>query len=200
MGNHSHDTFKARAPRKSQVLQLSGASLTVGTRILTQKGETCVEDLKPGNMVVTKDFGAQKLRYIAFQDVDLRKKPDLAPIRVTNPKRPGVLVGHFAPSQRLALRHPMFKAMFNGREVLVECGDLVELPGIQTVQNLKSITYVALGFARHQLVFCNQAVIEIGTRNQEASRVSLGPEEARLAWNMVHPAPQSRKRQGFPLH
>ena len=82
MTKHTVSTIRVPPRRQGSVLQLSGATLTVGTEVLTSKGLRLVEDLKPGNALITKDFGLQKLRYIAFQDANIAADRSLAPVKI----------------------------------------------------------------------------------------------------------------------
>lgn len=182
------------------VLQMSGAGLTVGSLIQTARGEMAIEDLKPGNLIVTKDFGMQKLRYIAFQDVDLNAAPKLTPIKVDCRFLGFDQISYLAPDQHLSLRHPMFDVMFGASEVLVRCVDLLDHPGFERVANLASLTYVALGFAHRQIIMCNGAAVEVGPKGLKPARIALGQEEARLAIQLLEPKHPQPKRHSFPLH
>ena len=199
---NSHRVSKLRVPpnRVPSILQMSGATLTVGTQVLTARGSRPVEDLKPGDQLVTKDFGLQKLRYIAFQDVDLKPDPKTAPVKVQNRALGFDSATYFAPAQLLTCRHPMFDMMFGAPEILVQCGDLVDAPGFEQIENLHSVTYVALGFVRRQILSCNGGFVEIGPSSLTPSRIMLGPEEARLAIQLLDPKPEQPKRRSFPLH
>ena len=70
-----------------------------GTRIETPRGAVAVEDLRPGDLVLTRDRGAQPLRWVGSSRVDggtLASTPRLRPIRI----RAGAL-GRHAPAQDL---------------------------------------------------------------------------------------------------
>ena len=176
---------------------MSGATLTVGTRILTSLGEKLVEDLRPGDLVISKDHGAQAVRYTAFQDVTTSGQENLSPISLLYP---GVGHVYFAPSQKIALRHPMFDMLFGNPEVLVKCEDLIDMPNVTSMSGLTSITYVALGFAHRHLITCNGVLADVGPFDKAASRICVGAEEARLAWRLMSPTENLPKRHGFPLH
>lgn len=200
MNSHRVSTLRIHPNRVPSILQMSGATLTVGTQVLTATGVRPVEELKPGDQLVTKDFGLQKLRYIAFQDFDLMPDPKTAPVKVLNRALGFETASYFAPAQLLTCRHPMFDMMFGAPEVLVHCGDLIDAPGFEQIENLRSITYVALGFMRRQILPCNGGFVEIGPGSLAPSRIVLGPEEARLAIQLLEPKPEQPKRRSFPLH
>jgi hypothetical protein len=188
--------IRVPARRNMSVLQMSGATLTVGTRVLTPMGEQLVEDLKPGDQVISRDYGAQAVRYTAFQDIKITEL-SLAPIHLNYP---GVGSAYFAPAQKIVLRHAMFDVLFGNSEVLVTCADLIDMPGATQSTGLSSITYVALGFALHHLVTCNGITVDIGPPAEKASRPCLSGEEAHLAWRLITPTESLPKRHGFPLH
>lgn len=186
--------------RSRTVLQMSEATLTVGSMILTDQGERPVEDLQPGQLVFTKNLGLQKLRYVALQDVDLTGSPQLSPIKI-NAGRFGIeKESFFHPSQHIEVRHPLFDMMFGSSEVLLRCGELLDQPGFSQISDLTSLTYVALGFSHHHVVICNGAPVDVGPTNRMTSRISLGPKETRLAIQLLSPRVPSPKRHSFPLH
>ena len=185
------------------VFRLSEAGLTVGTTVITPDGPVAVEDLKGGDRVLTKDYGYQAVKCIAFRDVNLTRSDAHAPIRLRadciGHERP-VQDLYLAPNQRLALRHPMFDLMFGSREVVARAGDLTHLSGVEQVQGLTGITYVMLGFARPQMVFTGSLVLDLGAANAASPRPTLSAEDARLACSMMAPQPANRLQVGLPLH
>lgn len=200
MTTRSVQSIRVPARFEPTKLQMSKATITVGSMILTDQGPRLIEDLKAGDMVITKDLGFQKLKYIAFRDVDLRAQPASAPIKVDCQLLGLDHASYFEPDQYFSIRHQMFEMMFGAPEVLIRCGDLSDQPGFERVQNLTSVTYVALGFARRHIISCNGAQIEIGAMAQKPTRMRLGAEEARLALQLLTPKQSQAKRHSFPLH
>ncbi len=188
-------TFRAADEHVKTPSQVSGATLTVGTRILTTSGERLVEDLRPGDRVISKDFGAQAIRYTAFLDVE-NLDASTAPVEINCPNQGRA---YFAPDQKIVLRHPMFEMLFGRSEVLVSCKDIIDMPGVLQNTALSSVTYVVLGLAVHHLVTCNGITVDIGPPAEITSRQCLSGEEARLAWRLTQPAVTQPKRHGFPL-
>ncbi len=121
-----------------------------GTRIRTPEGERRVEDLQPGDLVMTRDDGAQPVRWIGQRAV--AAEGELAPVRI----KPGAFGNHrglsVSPQHRILLRDSRAELLFGEREVLVAAKDLVN---DQTVRRKPGgqVTYVHLMFDRHQLVF-----------------------------------------------
>ncbi len=185
------------------VFRLSEAGLTVGTTVITPDGQKNVECLKGGDRVLTKDYGYQAIKCVAFRDINLTLSNSQAPIRLR-----ADCIGHerpvedlyLAPNQRLAMRHPMFDLMFGSREVVARAGDLTHLAGVDQVQGLKGITYVMLGFSRPQMVFTGSLVLDLGASNAPSSRPILSAEDARLACSMMAPQVADNFQVGLPLH
>lgn len=198
-------TQTEKAPPKAtrRVLRLSDCGLTVGSSVMTKSGACQIEDLKSGDVILTKDCGYQKIGCIAFRDVDLLLQPDQAPVRIA----PHAL-GHdkpnedafVSPDQRIALRHPVFEGLFGRREVLLRARDMTHLPGIEQVQGLRGITYVTVGLAQPQLVFSGALTLELGAGGSAGDRPILSAEEAVLATDLLRPQMQPDMAGGFPLH
>lgn len=202
---HDNPSADRDASAKTRtVIRMSGAGLTVGTPVMTPDGQRSVEDLRRGDRVLTKDFGYQTLKCVGFRDVDLRLSDALAPIKFSADcmahQRPMHDL-YLAPSQRLAIRHPLFDPIFGAREVVACAGDLLNLSGVEQVIGLTGVTYVMLGFSRPQLVLTGSVVLDLGTADAESSRLLLSADEAKLACGMLNPQPTSiSKTAGLPLH
>lgn len=196
--------IKLPVQRKNGTVRLSPATLTVGTSIMTANGERLVEDLKAGDRVLTKDFGMQAIKCVAFRDTDLSRTPERAPICIPahafGEERP--LQDLFvAPEQRIALRHRMFDVLFACREVLARAADLVGNCGIYQTDGLRGITYVSLGFCQHHLIYSGNLALDLGPTHQTTSRPTLSCDEARLACSLLKPhVTHHQAAAGFPLH
>ncbi len=121
-----------------------------GTLIRTQDGEKAVDDLSPGDMVMTKDEGAQPLRWIGQRRV--AAKGDYAPIRIAantfGPHRELLL----SPLHRVLIRDSLAELLFGETEVLVAARDLVNDRSVRRVEG-GMVDYVHILFDRHQVVF-----------------------------------------------
>lgn len=135
---------------------------TPGTRIATPQGERRIETLKPGDMVVTRDNGAQALRWIGQRTLgpaELAADPALQPIRI----RQGAL-GHGLPERdmmvsrqhRMLMTGPRAELLFGDEEVLVRALHLTCLPGVQAVRRAE-VTYIHMLFDRHEVVMADGA-------------------------------------------
>ncbi|MCB2130161.1 MAG: choice-of-anchor L domain-containing protein [Rhodobacteraceae bacterium] len=121
-----------------------------GTRIRTPGGEVRVETLKPGDLVLTHDDGAQPLRWIGMRRV--AAEGNHAPIRIKAGTfgRHGTLL--VSPQHRVMLRNSYAELLFGDTEVLIAAKDLVDGGDVAIVEG-GMVDYVHLLFDRHQVVY-----------------------------------------------
>jgi len=121
-----------------------------GTLIETERGRVAVENLAPGDMVLTHDNGPQPLRWVGRRVVDA--EGDFAPIHI----RANALGQHadlmVSPQHRILIRDPLAELLFEHPEVLVSAKDLVDGAHI-TVREGGTVEYVHILFDAHQVVF-----------------------------------------------
>lgn len=132
-----------------------------GTRIATPKGPRLIEDLQPGDLVLTLDNGPQPIQWVGTRRVGgarLYTMPQLRPIRI----RAGALgIGRpdgdlrVSPDHRMLLRGRAAQALFGVPEVLVRAKDLIDDRGIQIDSSFREVRYVHLLLERHQILFAN---------------------------------------------
>ncbi len=131
---------------------------TPSTAIATNRGARPVQDLVPGDLIVTRDRGLQPLRWIGRREV-LASGP-LAPIRI----RRGVLTDLerdlvVSPRHRLLFHGYRAELLFGESEVLVAAGDLVD--GVDVTREPDgSVTYLHLLFDEHEIVYAEGAATE----------------------------------------
>lgn len=145
-----------------------------GTLITTDHGEVAVEDLEIGQKVLTRDSGFQKIRWIGSRKVscaELSKNAKLRPIRIRadalgsgTPALDLVV----SPQHRILLRSPIVQRMLQTREALVAAKQLLEIEGIEIVDDLREVEYFHFLFDDHQIVFANGAETESMYTGQEA--------------------------------
>lgn len=120
-----------------------------GTMILTPDGERPVESLSPGDLVMTKDDGAQPVRWIGQRQV--KAEGPLAPIEI----RAGTFGPHrrllVSPQHRVLVRDSLAELLFGEEEVLVAAKDLVNSRSVR-IREGGVVDYVHILFDRHQLV------------------------------------------------
>jgi len=138
---------------------------TPGTLIATPRGEKPVEDLQPGDRVITRDNGLQEIRWVGHRALgaqDLRNAPHLKPVRI----RAGAL-GHGLP-ERDMLVSPQHRVLFSSeqaslyfgeREVLAAARHLTGMEGIDVV-DARGTTYIHFMFDQHEVILSNGAWTE----------------------------------------
>ncbi|WP_235008590.1 Hint domain-containing protein [Candidatus Halocynthiibacter alkanivorans] len=121
-----------------------------GTGIHTPDGLTPVEDLRPGDLVLTRDDGARPLRWSGSRTV--AAEGDFAPIHFSA----GALGDHGAltlsPQHRVLVSDGISEMLFGEAEVLIAAKDLVNDHSIRR-QPGGSVTYVHLLFDHHQVIW-----------------------------------------------
>ncbi len=138
---------------------------TPGTAIATPKGEIAVEDLQPGDRVLTRDNGIQELAWVGQRDLselELRQHPEWQPVLI----RAGAL-GHnvperdllVSPNHRVLVTEPRAALYFEESEVLAAAKHLTDLDGVDRVKS-SSLTYVHLLCEQHEVILSNGAWTE----------------------------------------
>jgi hypothetical protein len=149
-------------PAPEQGEQAGGViCFTHGTRIQTPLGPVPVEQLREGDLVQTKDNGAQPVCWTGSRRMSgarLFALPVLRPIRL----RAGafglgtpdgdVLV---SPEHRMLVKGAAARALFNTPEVLVSARDLVNGGSVVLDTTVKEVTYVHILLPRHEILFAN---------------------------------------------
>lgn len=138
---------------------------TPGTLIATPKGERPVEDLKPGDKVITRDDGIQELAWVGarrLEAADLAAHPKLRPVLIRAgslgaglPERDMMV----SPNHRMLIRNAGTSLLFDEREVLAAAKHLTDLPGV-VGQDVGAVTYVHVMCERHQVVLADGAWTE----------------------------------------
>ncbi|WP_435256701.1 Hint domain-containing protein [Thioclava sp. FR2] len=120
-----------------------------GTMILTPDGERPVEQLEPGDLVMTKDDGAQPVRWIGQRRV--AAIGTLAPIEI----REGTFGPHrrllVSPQHRVLVRDSLAELLFGEEEVLIAAKDLVNGRSVR-IRSGGMVDYFHILFDKHQLV------------------------------------------------
>lgn len=138
---------------------------TPGTLIATPRGEKPVEDLQPGDRVITRDNGLQEIRWVGHRALaaqDLHNAPHLKPVLI----RAGAL-GHglperdmlVSPQHRLLLNSERAALYFEEREVLAAAKHLTGMEGVDQVE-ASGTTYIHFMFDQHEVVLSNGAWTE----------------------------------------
>ncbi|MFN4154932.1 MAG: Hint domain-containing protein [Paracoccaceae bacterium] len=134
---------------------------TPDTRIATPTGARLIQDLRPGDRILTKDNGAQDILWTGSRRMSgarLYAMPHLRPVRfragALGLDRPDTdLV--VSPQHRMVLSGPAARALFNTEEVLVKAEDLLNDATICVDHALREVTYIHILLDRHNIVWAN---------------------------------------------
>jgi len=132
---------------------------TDDTLILTPTGEVPIQNLRPGDQIVTRDNGVQELLWVASRSLtqqDLFARPHLRPISLA----PELVGAH----KRLLVspQHGMVMTDENGDETLIRATHLARLKGgkARVAKGKRQVVYFHLMFGDHQIIYANGAPSE----------------------------------------
>ncbi len=156
-----HHTLDIRAHGNMSMSAGGVICFTPGTRIETPGGLRRVEDLREGDLVQTRDSGAQEIHWIGQRRMTgarLFAMPELRPIRIgagaLGIEQPD-LEFLVSPNHRMLVRGIIARTLFNTDEVLVSAQDLVNGTSIVRDTQAKQITYIHMMLPDHQIVMAN---------------------------------------------
>lgn len=137
-----------------------------GTFLETPDGPRAIESLQAGDLVLTRDRGAQEIRWIGERVVPaevLATSPALGPVLIEkgalseNSPVHDLLV---SPQHRILLRSRVVQRMLNTGEVLVPAAALTAVSGISRVSMNATVRYYHVLFDHHEVVLANGAETE----------------------------------------
>ena len=164
--------------------ELGPVCFTLGTLIRTPGGDVSVENLRAGDLIVTRDGGSKPIEWIGSRTLsvaELAADPSLRPVRI----KAGAL-GEGVPSSdlivsqqhRVLVRSKIAERMFGEHEILVAAKHLCQLEGIEIVDDAREVRYFHILFDRHEVIFSNGAETEslfVGTvALRSLDRAALG--------------------------
>lgn len=133
------------------------ACFTEGTWIAVPGGQVVVECLQAGDAVLTRDHGAQVLRWVGRRSL-MAQGAD-APVEI----RAGTLGAHdtlrVSPNHRVLIEGARAELLFGEAEVLVKAKHLVDGLAVRQVEG-GEVTYLHLLFDRHEVVMANGLAVE----------------------------------------
>lgn len=132
------------------VLVDSVPCFVAGTMIATPDGPVRVEELQPGDMVITRDEGPQPLRWIGMRRVEATG--DFAPIFIAADTFGNHGDLFLSPLHRVLIHDSLAELLFGEREVLIAARDLVNDRSVRRIEG-GQVEYVHILFDRHQVVF-----------------------------------------------
>lgn len=157
-GNGDSLTFQ-NADRNSFTTENTGVvCFTKGTLIATPSGEVPIESLRAGDLVQTRDNGAQQILWIGRRRLGRKKlaeRPDLKPIHIAP-----TLIGTDRPLL-VSPQHGVLVAL-DGAEKLIRAKHLAMMQGGQAriAAGQRDVVYYHILLEHHQIVFANSAPAE----------------------------------------
>lgn len=156
-----HQTLDLMLDDPNQEASAGTICFTPGTLIETPSGPRAIEALREGDLVQTKDNGAQEVQWIGSRRMTgarLFALPKLRPIRI----KAGALGQGWppkdlvvSPDHKMLVRGKVARALFNTPEVLVAARQLENGGSIRVDTRLREVTYVHLLLPRHEILFAN---------------------------------------------
>ena len=134
---------------------------TPDTRLATPMGGRMIRDLRPSDMVETRDNGPQEVLWCGHRRMTgarLYAMPHLRPIRF---KAGALGIGRpdedllVSPQHRMLLKGPAAQALFHTPEVLVAAEDLLNNQTVIVDHTLREVTYVHILLQRHNVIWAN---------------------------------------------
>ncbi|SPH17865.1 hypothetical protein DEA8626_01392 [Defluviimonas aquaemixtae] len=141
-----------RIARRDEINTLSRSipCFTPGTHLATPQGEVPADTVRPGDRLITRDNGAQKVLWcgrVCYGWRALGLNPLLRPVRFASGS-----LGNGLPERDLTVspNHRMLLRQENA-EMLVPAADLVGRPGIGRITP-REVTYLQIFLPRHEAV------------------------------------------------
>ena len=167
------DLWVLRAARRPARRQPDGQDdaagmlcFTPGTRIRCEEGDRLIDDLRPGDRVLTRDGGAQPLLWVGQRRISgarLRAMPAIRPVRICAGAL-GIDVPDadlfLSPGHRVLVQGDRARDLFREPEVLVSALDLVDDRRILRDHALRETAYIHLLFDRHEVIWANAVACE----------------------------------------
>jgi len=169
-----------------------------GTRIDLPNGRKRVENLRAGDMVLTRDMGEMQVRWIGSTTVKVRSKAN-APVRIkagTLGSKRDIVV---SPNHRVLVQNYSAELLFGDNEVLVKAKDLINFDTITWADDLDEVTYFHILLDTHQMLISDGLVSESyqpGAMTLQgfdaASRADIASAVPRLQGNLEDYGPSVR--------
>jgi hypothetical protein len=148
------DTFTSATPTPAA----GNVCFCKGTALASPNGWVQVEDVRPGDWLMTSDHGPARVLWVGariWSPHTLRKRPKLAPIRI---RRGALGAGlplrdlYLSAQHRVLVEGPIARRMFEKAEVMVAAMHLCALRNVDVVVPAKPVVYYHVMFAGHEVV------------------------------------------------
>lgn len=146
-----------RDPAQAQSPSHHRIGLAMGTHVMTARGEVAVENLTPGDRVVTRDHGLQPLCFIGRETrrVDAANGPVILRRDTVMNARDLVV----SADTRIVVKGVAALANYGAKEVLVPARNMVD--GTQIVHAVDGeMTFFQLVLSRHEVIYAEAAAVE----------------------------------------
>ncbi|MDO9640277.1 MAG: Hint domain-containing protein [Pseudotabrizicola sp.] len=164
-------------------------SLVAGTQVRTPDGPMLVEDLVPGDLVLTADHGPRPLRRSLRRRIGGRGPA--APVLITAGTFGTSRDLHLSQDQRIVLSDPRATAPFGGAQVLAEARHLLNGTTVR-LSPCAGVDYIQLIFDRAELIFAEDMLTETATAETHPKGPALRPvataaDLAAMMPALIHP-------------
>lgn len=153
-------TSKNRTKAPAPLAEKRCLGFAAGAIVQTDKGQKCVQDIRPGDRVLTRDHGFRPIVWVGQRSVSLAEQmaePALCPVLIARgalgPNMPDQPV-KLSSDQGLMVEGPLTKLLFGTKEVLVPASHLVGYPGIEQAP-LAPVEYFYLMCATHEVIWAD---------------------------------------------
>lgn len=161
-----------------------------GTQIMTNRGTIAVENLRIGDMVLTRNDGYQPIRWLGFRKLrknELEANPKLRPVRIKAHAFGENLPGNdlvVSPQHRILVTSDLASEKFGSSDVLIPAVKLTDMEGIDQIDT-DFVAYFHILLDDHHVIYSNGVPSET---------LHTGPQAIR---SLSHTA-QAELREIFP--
>lgn len=152
---------------------------TKGAMIETPSGPMPIENLQVGDLVETKDHGAQQIRWIGSSIITgetLAQFPEMRPIRINAGALGDNETQLVSPAHRMLLNNWQAETLFGKPEVLASARSLINDHSITVAHDINEVEYFHVLFDNHEIIHVDGAWSESfhpsGLGNDPASRAT----------------------------
>ncbi|TGD62545.1 hypothetical protein EYC08_15890 [Tabrizicola sp. WMC-M-20] len=147
-------------------------SLVAGTLVRTPDGTVLIDDLTPGDLVLTADHGPRPLRRILRRRIGGRGAA--APVLITAGTFGTCRDLHLSQDQRIVLSDPRATALVGAPQVLAEARHLLNGTTVR-LSPCAGVDYIQLVFDRAVLIFAEDMPIETASGDTHPMGPALRP-------------------------
>ncbi|MBO9453205.1 Hint domain-containing protein [Tropicibacter sp. R16_0] len=129
-----------------------------GTRIMTDMGPVPIEELHPGDRIVTRDHGLVPLRWVGGREVPAQGA--YAPIRFTAGSLDNDRDLLVSPQHKMLLTGWKAELYFGEPEVLIAAKYLCDDNSVRRDTSMRTVHYLHLLFDRHEVIYAEGCASE----------------------------------------